>query len=380
MKIGLALSGGGVRATVFHLGVLARLADQSLFEETSFISTVSGGSLAIGLVFSKSHNTWPSSGTYRTEALPALRTLLTAKGIQWSYAWRVVVLPWRLVRGRASVLARVMRSKWQIAGALSDLPLDNPRWVINATCYETGKNWRFMRKRMGDYLTNYVLNPNFPLADALAASAAVPGVIGPLSLRAADYEWHAYLEGSTTETQPVAARFPKVRLWDGGVYDNLGVEALFKPDKGYREGIDFLLVSDASALLASNPPRFKAPHRLLEAAMDQVRSLRARTLMQHFKTHPRTGVYLQIGNTAEQIFGLAGVDPPPNWTSDSALDEDTVFRAATLETTLRRLTEQEFDGLFRHGYEVADSTLVAYCPDEFQHIPFKAINEITSTS
>jgi predicted acylesterase/phospholipase RssA len=29
MKIGLALSGGGFRATVFHLGVLARLAEEN---------------------------------------------------------------------------------------------------------------------------------------------------------------------------------------------------------------------------------------------------------------------------------------------------------------------------------------------------------------
>ena len=43
MKIGLALSGGGIRATVFHLGVLAR---QSLLEKITFLSTASGGRLA----------------------------------------------------------------------------------------------------------------------------------------------------------------------------------------------------------------------------------------------------------------------------------------------------------------------------------------------
>ena len=53
-KIGIALSGGGVRATVFHLGVLARLAEDSLLESISFISSVSGGSLAAGLVYGAS--------------------------------------------------------------------------------------------------------------------------------------------------------------------------------------------------------------------------------------------------------------------------------------------------------------------------------------
>ncbi len=43
MKIGLSLSGGGFRATVFHLGVLARLAEEGLMEEVTCVSTVSGG-------------------------------------------------------------------------------------------------------------------------------------------------------------------------------------------------------------------------------------------------------------------------------------------------------------------------------------------------
>ena len=49
--IALALSGGGVRAAVFHLGVLARLASDDLLERVTFLSTVSGGSMAVGLVY-----------------------------------------------------------------------------------------------------------------------------------------------------------------------------------------------------------------------------------------------------------------------------------------------------------------------------------------
>ena len=43
-RIGLALSGGGVRAATFHMGVLRRLAAEALLERISIISTVSGGS------------------------------------------------------------------------------------------------------------------------------------------------------------------------------------------------------------------------------------------------------------------------------------------------------------------------------------------------
>ena len=50
MKVALALSGGGVRAAVFHCGVLQRLALDGLLESTTFVSTVSGGSLVVGLI------------------------------------------------------------------------------------------------------------------------------------------------------------------------------------------------------------------------------------------------------------------------------------------------------------------------------------------
>jgi len=44
-KLGLALSGGGFRATLFHLGVLHRLAEMDLLRKVDVISTVSGGSI-----------------------------------------------------------------------------------------------------------------------------------------------------------------------------------------------------------------------------------------------------------------------------------------------------------------------------------------------
>lgn len=44
--LGLALSGGGFRATAFHLGVLKRLRELRLLHEIDLISTVSGGSIA----------------------------------------------------------------------------------------------------------------------------------------------------------------------------------------------------------------------------------------------------------------------------------------------------------------------------------------------
>jgi hypothetical protein len=44
-KVGLALSGGGFRASLFHIGVLARLAEVDLLRHVEVLSCVSGGSI-----------------------------------------------------------------------------------------------------------------------------------------------------------------------------------------------------------------------------------------------------------------------------------------------------------------------------------------------
>jgi predicted acylesterase/phospholipase RssA len=44
-RIGLALSGGGFRASLFHLGVIRRLEELGIMEKVSIVSAVSGGSI-----------------------------------------------------------------------------------------------------------------------------------------------------------------------------------------------------------------------------------------------------------------------------------------------------------------------------------------------
>jgi NTE family protein len=44
-RIALALSGGGFRASIFHLGVLKRLAELGWLPRVDALSTVSGGSI-----------------------------------------------------------------------------------------------------------------------------------------------------------------------------------------------------------------------------------------------------------------------------------------------------------------------------------------------
>ena len=358
MKLALALSGGGVRAAVFHLGVLGRLAHARKLGDVTAISSVSGGSLAVGLVMAKCHHEWPNDRRFLSEIVPGLHDLMVGRDLQWAFIAASLCRPWRMTSGRAWVLADVLRRVWHIEGDLGDLP-PTPVWTINATCYQTGKNWRFERSVMGDYQTRYVRHPRLALASALAASAAVPGLIGPLTIDSRRHRWSA----DHDRDEPIEPKHPSLQLWDGGVYDNLGVEALFKPGSGLVDGIDALIVSDASRPLGVARPKpfwrfgsIASSLRLIDMATDQVRSVRARTLIDHFRKHPDSGTYLRMGKRRSPEHRLL------SGTRSVTMTTEEVRSASNLGTTLRRLTSGEFSRLFRHGYEVAEATLAKRLP------------------
>ena len=148
--IGLALSGGGYRALVFHLGVLARLASDNLLEEVSFVSTVSGGSLAAALIYATNDYRWPSSQAYLNQVIPEIRRFLPKHNLAQEIRSQILRNPPAWFRRGSNTLIQVLSSKWDIKPSIQAIP-DHPRWIINATCYETSKNWRFMSRRMGDY-------------------------------------------------------------------------------------------------------------------------------------------------------------------------------------------------------------------------------------
>ncbi len=385
MKIGLALSGGGFRATVFHLGVLARLADQNRLEDVTFLSTVSGGSLAIGLIHALNEFRWPSSAAYLARVLPRAREVLITQDLQRAMIWRALRAPWHLFETRADDLSALMRQYWGMTAKLSDLP-ESPRWMINATCCETGKNWRFERFRMGDYLFGYSYDTGIPLSDAVASSAGFPGLIGPLVFDATRHAWFRYRDrGSSAKeltdpqahrqrlTEPAQPAFPIVHLWDGGVYDNHGLEGLHDFIHGWRDDIEFFIVSDGAGRARPEPYRagVKALLRIATGIMmDQVRSLRARAIVERLINHHDPGAFLQMGNTCADVLRQAGRSAEAPQLCPACLSDEEAERAASFPTVIRRLTEDEYERLFRHGFEVADYTLYGYYGEAFPYVGY----------
>ncbi len=405
-RIGLALSGGGIRATIFHLGVLKWLAQRNRMEQVAHISSVSGASLCVGLIYAHSGYSWPKSEVFLHRILPELRELILSQDIQFTGVLRLLLEPWNLDR-RVNLLAEVIKDRWNIFGSLEDLP-KYPQWSINCTTFETGKDFRFSQNFMGDPKVGYVKNPDFPIAEAIAASAGFPVLIGPYKLNTKKYRWYEPLRSShPNDPGPssiiVSPDPDSLHLWDGGVYDNLGLEALYKPENCGRltGSLNRLIVSNASSLSGCRKRSvlFSAANlrRLLDISRDQVSSLRTRGVLDYIK-RTGNGLYVKIGTSAQQIamaaetqeasvgelLKAASVSPGSNGRIRSlgmersegnrrkrapiqddplisqCLAPASVAYAQNYPTVLSAPTAHDFDLILRHGYETAKCTAIYF--------------------
>lgn len=277
--VGLALSGGGYRAMLFHLGTLWRFAEGGLLDSLDRISSVSGGSITTAKLALE----WDrigSAGDFVRHVVTPIRAL-AAMTIDRGAIIGGVLLPGSVADRVAAVYAQHLFGD----ATLQDLP-DAARVVINATNVETGRLWRFSKPYMGDYTVGRVSRPRTRIADAVAASSAFPPVLSPFVL---DIDPTAFdLPGEAT---PDDLR-QDIMLTDGGVYDNLGLETVYKR---YRT----VLVSDAGAAIATDPspPTDWARHtqRTIDIIHTQVTSLRKRDLLRAYQAGERSGAYWGIG-------------------------------------------------------------------------------------
>lgn len=341
--IALALSGGGIRAMVFHLGVLRHLAKRGQLESVERISSVSGGSLLVGLLLQQNEMHWPTSVRFLAHSLPTLREALCARSLQWGAARRLLnPLNWRFMLSRANLLALTLRHEWGVTNALADLPVV-PEWSINGTTAESGKRFRFKRSDIGEYTLGYASAASFPLASALAVSAAFPGGFGPLVLEPDRYEWRKRSWDAPPESAELTTPgFRRLHLYDGGVYDNMGLEPFFDAGRQCPKQDDcYLICSDAGSPLPlgfdMGPLNAFRLKRVADIMSDQSRSLRVRALVHYLRQTPSSGEYLSINTPVSSDKGCQSAE-----------------YAASFPTTLRRLRWHEFDKLAAHGSAVAE--------------------------
>ncbi len=228
--IGLCLSGGGFRATLFHLGAIRRLFELGITARPDFdtIASVSGGSLtlaqwAIAEVQAKAEKRGIDFDRDIARPIQAL----TARDIRTGPLAKKFFLPWNWFRGAFAVDAMI--SKFETAfgtGTLNLLP-EHPRFVFCGTDMAFGANFIFDRERVGSYLAGYAPSSEFTLAQAVAASACFPPLFGPMRIdRAAERFKGGRAPGLSAEARKQI--LSDLHVTDGGVYDNMGLEPVWK--------------------------------------------------------------------------------------------------------------------------------------------------------
>ena len=362
-----------MRAAAYHAGVLKRLAQEDLLERVSHVSTVSGGSLLISAVMTLNGLTWPGSAVYRDQVFPSLRRLLTtvdlfsARAIGWGGLFR---FNRRLLTHRASVLADLLANRWGVTARVRDLP-ESPIWLINTTSLHSGKNWRFSSREMGDWVFGRHYAPDVRLAEAAAASAAVPYVLGALWLNLPAEGWFQTDPATRKPLQRTQPPTTRIGLWDGGAYENLGLEAIYKPGQA-PDPDAFVICSDASGPV---PPfggtspfailkgRLAGP-RLFDIASDQIRALRSRMFMRDVEGGTLRGALLKMGISVRDVdVRVRRMRPDRDY--DGYLRDADVRAALGHPTDLRAMSPAVFERIARHGFEVADTVLTTYSPDLF---------------
>ena len=346
--VALCLSGGGFRATLFHLGVVRRLNELGVLAKLATVTSVSGGSIFAACL--ATGPAWPlaaplSADQWTVRIARPIRDFTKKNRRTRPILTRL--LPWNWLRESTGVevLARIYE-KELTAAKLRDLPL-SPRFVLCATDLAFGVNWIFERGRMGDYQAGYIAPPpdDWPLARAVAASSCFPPIFNPLPVRigAGRYKGGRFPRGTLRDDC-----LSDLRLTDGGNYDNLGLEPVWKDHA-------IVLVSDGGGTFDFAPDK-GLRHRLLRytAVVDnQARALRKRWLVSSFITGALEGTYWGIGS-APSTYGRADA---PGYSS--ALAEQVI---AQVRTDLDEFSDGEAAVLENHGYLLADAAIRRHAP------------------
>ena len=403
-KIGLALSGGGFRASLFHIGVLAKLAELDLLRHVEVISCVSGGSIIGAFYYLELKKLLESGKTTAADYLQLVRDVEKKflAGVQKNVRTRIAASPLQGLKmalasgySRSDVIASLYQEHFydhtaaegkaparvmtdlmvqpaEFAGSAGETftpKYDNwrlsakvPMLVLNATTMNTGHNWQFTATWMGEspqaisdtidavprYRRMYYKNApaehrEIPIGRAVGASACVPALFEPIVLR------NLYPDRT-------------VRLVDGGVHDNQGLSSLLE------QNCRVILVSDASGQfqeqrtpggsvsdsLGNSNGVLQA--RVREAQFDQLSALRRAGAIQgamfiHLTKDLESEPVSWIGEKAKPAANRGDV-------TSYGIDRKLQLKLAQVRTDLDSFSDAEAYALMTSGYRMTEHALL----------------------
>lgn len=347
-SIGLALSGGGFRATLYHLGVIRYLRDCGALGHVTDIAAVSGGSI-LAAHLALNWNRYTGDDAAFAEA--AAEVIQFAQFDLRNHIVRRLPLTFPLrIAGRVigsdtrelspnAILEGYYREFLYGDRRLFELP-ERPGLHVLTTNVSDGtlaafnrRGLHILRRDAGNEVEDpfqHVPGTMATIAKAVGASSAFPGLFPPVRVTAADL--------GVSEGQ-----FPGESFTDGGVYDNLGTRAFTWLQRLHDADYDRVIVSDAGKpfqILGRNPIGFLAQSiRATDILWDRVWQLERENFgdQNGFYFAPVTRV----------------VDPAED---PHALHPVVQAQISSLRTDLDRFQDLEVSALVMHGYEVTRAT------------------------
>ena len=260
MNIGLALSGGGFRATLFHLGLIRFLRDAGLLTSVTHLASVSGGSvMAAHLIYRWDQYTSADDAVFEKAASELIA--FTQQDVRGKIVRRLPLLVLaslipRVKLGRTDLLEQFydefygnttlheLRERNPTAPALHILTTNLSSGQL---CSFTPDGFCIDSPQGTELYETYAIST----ALAVAASSSYPLFFPPIELTA-----------ERLQVEMAAFQSPFSYVTDGGIFDNLGARKLALLDRNIE--FDHVVISDAGATFDPNyTKRFRS---LLNAA------------------------------------------------------------------------------------------------------------------
>ncbi len=378
-RLGLSLSGGGFRATLYHLGVVRFLADSGMLPQVKRIAAVSGGSvLAAHLVLNWGrYNGGPETfDAAAKEILDFVQKDVRGRIIRRWLLASITILPmllkrrWRL----SEILIREYHKLYRGA-TLADLNRENensPQVFFNCTSLTTCETCSFGRSGFMWYPSDSdteeaVVAPGIPVALAVAASSAFPPLFPPVRI-----------DMDTLSCD--RARFPNPYfLTDGGVFDNLGVDRFI----WYRRKIvdlDHILISDAGGAVDWDVDN--------HFGLPLGRNIRASDLLMQ---RVSAMTYESLKAAGAPVVGIPLNHPVLRPHDKFLLEPEVQRRLQSIRTDLDKFSLPAINALVRHGFSIASDKLVAagltppntltpWTPLPRKNLPVATVSEIKAES
>lgn len=347
--IALYLSGGGFRAALFHLGVIAALRQMECLRRVRSITAVSGGSIVAAHVALNWSRYVGQDGQFQqvTEELLAF----AQRDVRGRILRRWLILGWLPPFFRVRQLIRHYDRLFKGA-RLDQLGGEGrPALSLVTTSMVTGDlccfHERGFRRDCSNGQAREVAAAGLRVSVAVAASSAFPPMFPPVWVYEGQVADHS---GNLV----VAERFT-----DGGVFDNLGLRAGL-PDAG------LVVVSDASSgfrPLGNKSFSWVIPRtvRTTEILMERVASLETSAL----QAQGRKPVVAKISARLDRKLMLELVHGREPYEIQSPAVQEWI---KTVRTDLDRFSDAEIYAIFRHGVEVGLSHVKEVSGKAFVHL------------